>query len=92
MGVYIFNDLERYKWETHRHRESDFDIGNSSTSYIKSLCHQLKSKIKKMNNSIPDYNFLYNLRVAEWRVQNRNLNIEKKIEELFSYFVFINYI
>ena len=83
-GYSFLSQLDGYDWDVHNHGAGDFGFGISSTSHVEALWHQIKSKIKKMYNSIPSINFLLFLREAEWRINNSKLNDEQKIIEFFS--------
>ena len=82
-GYSFLSHLNGYEWEVHNHGAGDFGFGLSSTSHVEALWHQLKSKLKKLYNSIPSINFLLFLREAEWHIKTNGLNDDQKINEFF---------
>ena len=83
-GYSFIDDLQGYIREVHIHEASDFGYGVNSTSHIESIWSQLKSVIKNIYYIIPHQNFLLYLRETEWRIKNKDKNLEGKIKEFFS--------
>ena len=51
---------------------------------------QIKSYIKNIYYVIPNLNILLFVKEAEWRIKNRNKNIDEKIKEFFDEFYVIS--
>ena len=61
--------------------DGQFGFGISSTSFIESLWHALKSKILGIYKHIPSKYFVSYLREAEFKVKNANKNYDEKMKE-----------
>ena len=53
----------------HINELNDFGFGLESTSHIESIWAQLKASIKNIYKSIPNVNFLFFLKEAEWKLK-----------------------
>ena len=51
---------------------------------------QIKSFIKNIYYVIPNLNILLFVKEVEWRIKNRNKNIDEKIKEFFDEFYVIS--
>ena len=51
---------------------------------------QIKSFIKNIYYVIPNINILLFIKKKEWRIKNRNKNIDEKIKEFFDEFYVIS--
>lgn len=72
-----------YEHDIHNHWGGDFGYGLHTTSQIESLWKSLKDKIKKTYNTVSNKNFIKFLWEAEWKFNNKELNLEGKIKEFF---------
>ena len=68
------------------HGGGDFGYALNSTSHIESIWGQLKSCLKNIHYVIPNQNIYLFVKEAEWRIKNRNKNIDAKIKVFFDDF------
>ena len=90
MGHSFKSSIPGYIREMHINEAGDFGLGSSSTSHIESLWSQLKALLKNLYYIIPHKNFILYLREAEWRIKNKDKNINAKIKEFFDYYYTIS--
>ena len=65
----------------HIHGQNDFGFGIESTSHVESIWGQLKAQIKSNYYTIPNIDFLYYLREAEWKLKVKNLSFQEKLND-----------
>ena len=79
--LFLNNQVNGCFHHTHNRARKNFGIWLDSTSRIESVWSELKTKIKKIYNSIQSNNFIYFLRELEFRRIIKSLNINQKIEK-----------
>ncbi len=67
-----------------------FPYGILSSSIIENGWANLKDKIKRIYNKIPNKNFIIFLREAKWRRNMANKNKDFKIRNLFEIFDYVS--
>ena len=75
-----------YHHDIHLHGGGDFGYGLNSTFHIESIWGQIKACIKNIYYIIPNQNILLLLCEPEFRIKNKNKNLESKIKEFFDCF------
>ena len=83
IGYSFISSIPGYIREMHIHGVGDFGLESSSTSQKESLWSQLKALLKNLYYIIPHKNFILYLREAEWRIKDKDKNINAKIKEFF---------
>ena len=77
---FLNDQYSGYTHSIHIHGKHDFGFGLDSTSNIKGIWRILKNELKRVYANIHAKNFLLFLKEAEFKVKNKHLNNNQKIE------------